>query len=422
MKELHPSCQKIKDDEQQQIVDIKTAMSEGYDREFICNKYNLSRYKFYRIHAGYGRYFQPGKELNEQIKNKHKLNSKTVLAIKNLYNNSGGSITYKSLSVKFELPIGEILNILTFKKCNNVGKKYNDGIKRINTSRVNNLYVKYKKKEIDNFQPIVLNKFNNYSCEAFMDTELIGKNQKVDIILTSPPYNINRKYDQYHDSKPRDQYVQWIVDLHKQFDKILAKDRVVLLNLSYSAKDPSLPYKVVTEIEEKTNFSIVDTIIWEKPGCTTNSSAFNRLDRIVEPIFVLARKSETKTFYLNAGGFTIGKNGQKYSKTTIRNKIYCKNGKSNAGNISTYSVDLVKRLIEMYGKKGDLIYDPFMGTGTTGVGSVLSNCCFVGSELSEKQVKYSDQRIIKPTRYVKLKRILKHVDKLESSNTIHQAS
>jgi site-specific DNA-methyltransferase (adenine-specific) len=251
----------------------------------------------------------------------------------------------------------------------------------------------------------IRNQFIQKPCEEFITDDLINKNRKVDLIVFSPPYNIGRSYDKYKDSKSRDDYINWMVDLFQKFDDILEEDRVVLINLSYSTKDPSLPYEVVIEIERNSRFSIVDTITWEKPNCTPLSSS-NRLDRITEHVFVMARKSEMKTFHINKKITKIGKNGVVY-RTPIRNKLDCKNGKSKGGNISTFSVDLIKQLIMLYGKKGDLIYDPFMGTGTTGISSILLNCNFVGTEISEKQIGVSNERLVRPSRYVKLRYLLK---------------
>jgi DNA modification methylase len=53
--------------------------------------------------------------------------------------------------------------------------------------------------------------------------------------------------------------------------------------------------------------------------------------------------------------------------------------------------------MNIYTKEGDLVYDPFMGTGTTGVACKLINRNFIGSEISEDQVEHSKNRISKIT-------------------------
>lgn len=69
-------------------------------------------------------------------------------------------------------------------------------------------------------------------------------------------------------------------------------------------------------------------------------------------------------------------------------------------NKATYSSELVLKLLEMYaGQETGIVYDPFMGTGTTAVGVCLFNrkhkrdYSYVGSELSKDQVEYSLNRL-----------------------------
>jgi DNA modification methylase len=254
----------------------------------------------------------------------------------------------------------------------------------------------------------IKNQFIQKPCETFLKKDLISKNQKIDLAIFSPPYNIGRSYDKYKDSRSRKEYMKWMVNLFRMFENVLAENRVVLINLSYSTKDPILPFEVITEISRNTEFRLADTINWEKPNCTPLSSG-NRLDRIFEYVFVMARENELKTFHINRKITKIGKNGVVY-RSPIRNKLYCKNGKSIEGNISTFSVDLITELIKLYGKTGDLIYDPFMGSGTTGIASLLSKCNFVGTEISQKQIEVSYKRLIPVSRYVKLRYLLSKVN------------
>jgi site-specific DNA-methyltransferase (adenine-specific) len=258
----------------------------------------------------------------------------------------------------------------------------------------------------------IKNQFIQKSCEDFMTTGLIKKNRKVDLIVSSPPYNIKRQYDMYQDKLTSEEYLDWMIKLFNMFDKILAEDRVVLWNISYGKIDSSLPERVVAEVERFTEFKKVDTIAWLKDNCTPISTT-NRLDRIFEYVFVFARKSEQDSFHINRRITSVRQNGVVH-RSTMRNMISCANGKSKKGNEATFSVDLVKKSIEMYGVEGDLVFDPFMGTGTSGIGSILSNCSFLGTEISEKQVEYSNVRLMPVERYVKIKFILNHVNNLKS--------
>ena len=116
------------------------------------------------------------------------------------------------------------------------------------------------------------NKIFNEDCFATME-RMKANGGKVDCVLTSPPYNMTKRkggyadtgrYDVYQDWKSEEEYIQWTIDLFNGFNDILNKDRVVLYNFSYSIENPALPYKLVSSIIEKTDFTLIDTIIWKK--------------------------------------------------------------------------------------------------------------------------------------------------------------
>jgi site-specific DNA-methyltransferase (adenine-specific)/modification methylase len=84
---------------------------------------------------------------------------------------------------------------------------------------------------------------------------------------------------------------------------------------------------------------------------------------------------------------------QKYFEI-VDNFITAKNNDETTSlNKATYSSEFCVKLLEIYSKEGDLVYDPFMGTGTTGVACRMINRHFIGSEISESQVKHSSDRL-----------------------------
>ena len=62
-------------------------------------------------------------------------------------------------------------------------------------------------------------------------------------------------------------------------------------------------------------------------------------------------------------------------------------------NRATYSSELCEKLFNIYAPIGAIIYDPFMGTGTTGVACKKMGFNFIGSEISENQCKWAENRI-----------------------------
>ena len=73
-------------------------------------------------------------------------------------------------------------------------------------------------------------------------------------------------------------------------------------------------------------------------------------------------------------------------------------------NKATYSSDLCVQLLELYAKEKSVVYDPFNGTGTTGVACAKLNMNYIGSEISNEQCKYSCDRINKVIEELKLEK------------------
>lgn len=220
----------------------------------------------------------------------------------------------------------------------------------------------------------------------------------ISTILTSPPYNMTKRkggpsdigrYDVYVDWKTETEYLDWTVNIFNNFERVLKDDGVILYNFSYSIENPSLPYKLVSEIESKTNLKLVDTIIWKKQNCMPFPANKYRLCRIWEYVFVFVKN--IKDFNINKKITKISDTGQKYYEV-INNFVEAPNNDGVCKlNRATYSVELCTKLLNIYGS--GIVFDPFMGSGTTGVACKKLNYDFIGSEISKEQTEYAEKRI-----------------------------
>ena len=143
---------------------------------------------------------------------------------------------------------------------------------------------------------------------------------------------------------------------------------------------------------------IADCIVWKKKSALPNNVSHNKLTRLVEYIFVICRKNEYNTFQANKKVKSIREDtGQKYYEN-IFNFIEAPNNDGTCKlNKATYSSDLCLQLLQIYATEEDIVYDPFMGTGTTGIGCMKfsDKMTCIGSELSEAQCKFANERIEK---------------------------
>lgn len=251
--------------------------------------------------------------------------------------------------------------------------------------------------------------FRNENCDKTIH-KFIDGNKKVDIILTSPPYNTarnvktqkaidthNNRYDGYNDNMSEEEYSSWSVDLFNKFDKILAKDGVILYNLSYGSENPNCMWLTLGDIVRNTNFMIADNIIWKKGSALPNNVSSNKLTRITEYVFVICRKNEFKTFKANKKKTKTSKTGQQYYEN-VYNFIEAPNNDGSCNlNKATYSSELCEKLLNIYAVDNSIVFDPFMGTGTTAIACIKfnenkNNMICIGSEISAKQVEFSCER------------------------------
>lgn len=222
---------------------------------------------------------------------------------------------------------------------------------------------------------------------------------KVDKILTSPPYNIirpnstDRGYDLYKDGLPNKEYSKWVIEIFKHFNHILKKNGCVLWNMSYGTENTECMSLVIADILRKTNFTLADIIVWEKNSATPNNVSPNKLTRICEFVYVFCRKNEINTFVANKRILKKRESGQNIYEN-IFNIIKAKNNDESCElNKATFSTDLCLKLMNIYCKENETIFDPFMGTGTTAVGCYKKGLKYIGSEISKGQCEWAEKRL-----------------------------
>ena len=138
---------------------------------------------------------------------------------------------------------------------------------------------------------------------------------------------------------------------------------------------------------------------------TNRYDEYNDWKKPKEFIFIFVRKDEIKSFTTNKQISKVSPTNQTYYYP-IKNFIEAKNNDKQTKSINqaTFSTDLVMKLLTIYAKpnKDFIVYDSFLGTGTTAIGCIKYGCSFLGTEISEKQFDYTNNRINKELKEVGL--------------------
>lgn len=207
----------------------------------------------------------------------------------------------------------------------------------------------------------------------------------VDLIITSPPYNLGHnkrncggqliKYNTYEDNMKYEDYINWQVKILNECFRVLKETGV----LYYNHKERHIKnfYFNPLNIIQKSNFKILQTIIWDRFSGTT----FN-IGRYVN-------KYETITVCYKTNKYM--RINKKYEREFDIWKIL---PSKNALQVATFPLELPIKIITGYDYKEHLlVLDPFMGSGTTGAACKKLGRDFIGIEIDEKYFNKAKNRI-----------------------------
>ncbi|MEG2684462.1 MAG: site-specific DNA-methyltransferase [Erysipelotrichaceae bacterium] len=206
----------------------------------------------------------------------------------------------------------------------------------------------------------------------------------LDHIITDPPYNISKDNNFKTMGRAGIDFGEW----DKGFDlttwinlvsnKIKKGGNIVIFNdwknLSY-----------ICEALENNGFEVKDMIRWEK----SNPMPRNRDRRFIVDY-------ETAIWAVKKGAkWTFNRLNDTYDRPLIECGLTPKSEKEQGNHPTQKPVYVMEWLVKHLSNEGDIIFDPFMGSGSTGVACIKNNRKFIGSELDEAYFNISEERIKK---------------------------
>lgn len=250
-------------------------------------------------------------------------------------------------------------------------------------------------------------KLYNGDCLRVMD-DFIKKGVKVDLVVTSPPYDNLRTYNNT---------LNWNFDIFKnianKLKEILADGGVIVWVVADAKINKS---KTLTSFRQALYFkeiglNIHDIMYWEKS--TFNAPKPNVYHNVIEQMFIIAKQTP-KTFnpiidrrnkwenslvkptQRYADGHTEKRTEKKINKYGKRFNIWKINEEKQShkiGHPAMFPLQLAQDHIISWSNENDIILDPFMGSGTTGVACKRLNRNFIGIELDKNYFEIAKKRI-----------------------------
>lgn len=238
---------------------------------------------------------------------------------------------------------------------------------------------------------VELNKIYNENC---LETMGRMEDEFVDLVVTSPPYDNLRSYEGYSFD---------FESIAKELYRVVKKDGVVVWVVGDATIDGSetgTSFKQALYFMEL-GFKLHDTMIYEK-----NSPAYparrdsNRYTQIFEYMFVFTKGKPAGRLICDKpnkwAGYKdfSGKLKNPVPEFSPRNNIWkyvtSFNGVKHP---APFPEELAKDHILSWSDEGDVVYDPFMGSGTTGKMAKLNGRHYVGSEVSDAYTEIAKKRI-----------------------------
>jgi site-specific DNA-methyltransferase (adenine-specific) len=276
----------------------------------------------------------------------------------------------------------------------------------------------------------------------------------VDVVVTSPPYNLGIKYSTYKDNKPRQDYLAWMNEVFVAVKHCLKDDGHFFLNMGYSNIDPWVGMDVAQVA--RNNFVLQNHINWVKSihvndktsghfkpinsqryMCPTWEHLFHftkdgnvNIDRLsvgVEYEYyeanIRSKKATKLRKLIKESNWVLSltetiideqnvskiknelkleeENLAKKDKPNLRDKGNCWyipyetiNSKELKGkHPAIFPVKLVEECIKVSGIKSGIVLDPFMGTGTTAIAALNQGCEYLGFDVDNDYIAFANRRI-----------------------------
>ena len=262
--------------------------------------------------------------------------------------------------------------------------------------------------------------FNNiYNMDSLEGMKQLP-DESVDLVITSPPYSDVKTYIDFKGIHP-DEYVDWFMPYIKEIERVLKPTGNFILNVNDKVvnrfRHPYV-YDLVSRLHKETGLKMFERLYWDKKKSLPNRGRFS--DR-VEFLFWF---SKTKKFKLNMDEMRVPyaeKSIQRMKKPLKKRfargendddlgyKNWSPNEKgalpSSLIQISSQSTKVMDKHVAVYPKelveyfllgasdKGDVVLDPFMGTGTTGVVAKENGRQWIGFDINEEYVDFANDRI-----------------------------
>lgn len=236
--------------------------------------------------------------------------------------------------------------------------------------------------------------------------------ESVDVVITSPPYNIKKDYGTYQDDLPYADYLFWMEEIFKELKRVLKNNGSFFLNVGSTCKQPFIATDVANEARK--HFICQNHIIWTKSVSVMENGewkSYGHFKPIVSKRFLNLQHESiyhfTKDGDLEINRLAVGVpyrdksniarwKGKKIDKRCRGNVWHLpyKTVKAQKQHPAGFPVELPENCILLHGFSENLmVFDPFLGAGSTLLACKALGCNGIGTEIDPEFCKSATENL-----------------------------
>lgn len=231
-------------------------------------------------------------------------------------------------------------------------------------------------------------------CHSSTDMNVIPDNSLA-LAFTSPPYNVGKDYD---DDMGLDEYLELIEKAGREVYRVLRPGGRYVINIANLGRKPYIPlHSFFYDVHLRIGFLSMGEIIWVKAEGAGGNCAWGswrnakapRLRDVHEYLLVFAKQSFDRP---DSGESNISSTEFMDATLSVWNNIPTESAK-NVNHPAPFSIQLAERVIKLYSYVGDIVLDPFVGSGSTCVAANENERHYVGFDISPEYCEIARRRI-----------------------------
>jgi site-specific DNA-methyltransferase (adenine-specific) len=274
----------------------------------------------------------------------------------------------------------------------------------------------------ERFNPPLLSKDERVEEPATVDSLFLGDartmtesqvaDRSIALVVTSPPYFAGKEYEtNMAQGHVPSSYVEYIEMLHDVFAVCLRKLEPggrIAINVANLGRKPyrSLSADVISVLQDDLGMLLRGEVIWQKAKGAGGSCAWGSFRSPQNPVLrdvtervIIASKGRFDRAIKRDGRETLGLpheptiETEQFLEATIDVWEIASERATRVGHPAPFPVALPSRLIELYTYRGDLVLDPFIGSGSTAVAAVQTDRHYVGFDTEPEYLALAESRI-----------------------------